>query len=111
MTALQSLPTLVAYGDSITQGHKLDERLRWTTMLQQRLDDQQPGRAPRVINAGVGGNTSAEGLARIDRDVFRIEQQRAALRLLVAKARQMVDELLQVGLLVHILKPAFALRE
>lgn len=70
MTALQSLPTLVAYGDSITQGHKLDERLRWTTMLQQRLDDQQPGRAPRVINAGVGGNTSAEGLARIDRDVL-----------------------------------------
>lgn len=54
---IDPLPRVVCFGDSITAaGYPVE------------LGDVLQGR--RVINAGVGGNTTAQGLARIDADVL-----------------------------------------
>lgn len=63
--------TIVAFGDSITQaGHQVATN-QWPELLSQALRKKFPGREIRVINAGVGGNTSAEGLRRIEQDVLK----------------------------------------
>lgn len=53
-------PTVVCFGDSITARD-------YPRMLAERLDDA------RVLNAGVGGNTTAQGLERIEKDVLAHE--------------------------------------
>ena len=58
------LPTIVCLGDSLTAGHGVPEAEAWPTLLQQRLDAE--GYRYRVVNAGVSGDTSAGGLARMD---------------------------------------------
>lgn len=63
--------TIVAFGDSITLAGRQPEDRKWTTLLQTRLAEALPARPCAVINAGVGGNTSREGLERIERDVLR----------------------------------------
>ncbi len=62
--------TIVAFGDSITQASHQPEGGRWTDLLCESLARQLPDRAVRMINAGVGGNTSREGLQRFERDVL-----------------------------------------
>jgi acyl-CoA thioesterase-1 len=58
--------TVVAFGDSIVEGYNQPEG--WPEMLERdlgaRFGDVQ------VINAGVSGNTAANGLARLERDVL-----------------------------------------
>lgn len=63
--------TIVAFGDSITYGYQLPRDQTWVHLLGERLAEKL-GRdaAPRIINSGVNGNTSREGLARIDADVL-----------------------------------------
>ncbi|MEO6909282.1 MAG: GDSL-type esterase/lipase family protein [Abditibacteriaceae bacterium] len=51
--------TIAAFGDSITQAVEVSEEKRWPALLATALQ-------VRVVNCGVGGNTSREGLARID---------------------------------------------
>ena len=65
--------TLVAFGDSITQASSElpDELQRWPAILEQALCVAFPASPVTVINAGIGGNTSREGLARIENDVLR----------------------------------------
>lgn len=55
--------TVVMFGDSITAGH-------WPALVAERLQASTTHRNIRVVNAGVGGNTSREGLARINQDVL-----------------------------------------
>lgn len=55
--------TIVAFGDSLTFGYGVEETSRWTNLLQQAL-------GCKLINSGVCGNTSTEGLARIKEDVL-----------------------------------------
>jgi len=62
--------TVVLFGDSITQAGNCDEPHRWPVILHRRLAARCPDRTVAVVNAGVGGNTSREGLARLDRDVL-----------------------------------------
>lgn len=62
--------TIVALGDSITQAGEVPPPQRWTALLEACLASALPGRSLRVINAGVGGNTSREALARVERDVI-----------------------------------------
>lgn len=57
-------PTIVAFGDSLTAGYGLSADESYTTLLQRKLD--AAGYKYRVVNAGVSGDTSAGGLARID---------------------------------------------
>ena len=55
---------IVAVGDSLTEGHGVDENQNYPSKLQRRLDSA--GYKYRVINAGISGETSAQGLDRIE---------------------------------------------
>lgn len=61
---------IVAFGDSMTACAALAPTKRWPGLLQRRLNGAFPEVRFEVINAGVGGNTSREGLARIALDVL-----------------------------------------
>jgi acyl-CoA thioesterase-1 len=54
---------IVALGDSLTAGWGVAPDEAWPALLQQRLAHE--GHAYRVVNAGVSGDTSAGGLARL----------------------------------------------
>jgi lysophospholipase L1-like esterase len=60
---------IVCFGDSITEGGDFEKPKRWTSLLQARLDEKYP-EAYRVINKGIGGNTSAQGCDRFCDDVL-----------------------------------------
>ena len=55
---------LVAFGDSLMAGYSLPEADAFPVRLQAALKAQ--GRDVEVVNAGVSGDTSADGLARLD---------------------------------------------
>ena len=56
-------PTVLVLGDSLSAGFGIDVDQSWTTLLQERLEEQ--GYEHRVVNAGIGGDTSESGAARI----------------------------------------------
>lgn len=56
--------TVLALGDSLTAGYGLAAEAAFPAQLEKAL--QARGLAVRVINAGVSGDTSAGGLARLD---------------------------------------------
>ena len=60
---------IICFGDSITEGGDVENSKRWTSLLQARLDENFPG-DNRVINKGIGGNTSAQGFDRYCDDVL-----------------------------------------
>src|SRR5439155_14175916 len=59
-----SRPRIVVLGDSLTAGLGLAARDAYPALLQQRVDAS--GLDYEVVNAGVSGDTSAGGLARLD---------------------------------------------
>ncbi|HTL43224.1 MAG TPA: arylesterase [Vicinamibacterales bacterium] len=59
-----SRPKIVALGDSLTAGLGLPESQSYPSLLQADLD--RGGYHFDVVNAGVSGDTSAAGLARLD---------------------------------------------
>jgi len=59
-----SRPRIVVLGDSLTAGLGLPPDQAYPKLLQQRLDKE--GLKYEVVNAGVSGDTSAGGLARLD---------------------------------------------
>ena len=61
---------IVAFGDSMTACAALAPTKRWPALLQRRLTRAFPEVDVEVVNAGVGGNTSREGLARLTQDVL-----------------------------------------
>jgi acyl-CoA thioesterase-1 len=56
-------PVVVAFGDSLTAGVGVDVRQNYTAKLQAKID--AGGYRYRVVNAGVSGDTSAQGLNRL----------------------------------------------
>lgn len=58
------LPTVVFLGDSLTAGYQLAEQQAWPALVAERL--AEAGLPIRAVNAGVSGDTSAGGLARLD---------------------------------------------
>lgn len=72
---------IVAFGDSITDGNRAEPGMAhgWPERLATRLAARPGAGRYSVINAGIGGNRllsggwGAAGLARLDRDVLRIE--------------------------------------
>jgi acyl-CoA thioesterase-1 len=57
-------PRIVFLGDSLTAGLGLPQRDAYPSLIQQKL--AADGSAYQVVNAGVSGDTSADGLARLD---------------------------------------------
>jgi acyl-CoA thioesterase I len=55
---------ILALGTSLTQGYNLPPGTDFTAVLQARL--QKAGFDATIVNAGVSGDTSADGLARLD---------------------------------------------
>lgn len=55
--------TIVALGDSLTAGYGVQGNEAWPALVSRAI-----GRP--VINAGVSGNTTADGLRRVERDVI-----------------------------------------
>jgi acyl-CoA thioesterase-1 len=63
--AIAQEPTvIVAYGDSLTAGYQLPPDAAFPVQLEKALMDK--GLNVRVVNSGVSGDTSADGLARFD---------------------------------------------
>jgi acyl-CoA thioesterase-1 len=60
----QRQKTILFYGDSLTAGYGLSPEFAFPNLIQQKLKDA--GKDYQVINAGLSGETSAGGLARID---------------------------------------------
>ena len=60
----KSLPKIVAFGDSLTEGYGLPRSASYPSLLQERLDAD--GYHYEVVNAGISGDTSAGGVRRID---------------------------------------------
>jgi acyl-CoA thioesterase I len=63
-TGTDKAPVIVAFGDSLTAGYGLADEESYPSLLQAHL--KRAGYPHRVINAGVSGDTSAGGLARLD---------------------------------------------
>jgi acyl-CoA thioesterase-1 len=59
-----SLKTVVVLGDSLAAGYGVEPQEAFPALLQKKVD--AAGLKLTVVNAGVSGNTSADGLARID---------------------------------------------
>lgn len=57
-------PTVVAFGNSLTAGLGVETSQNYPAQLQARIDSR--GYRYRVVNAGVSGDTSAQGLNRLD---------------------------------------------
>ena len=57
-------PVIVAFGDSLSAGYGLDDADSFPVRLEAAL--QADGLAALVVNAGVSGDTTAGGLARLD---------------------------------------------
>jgi acyl-CoA thioesterase-1 len=62
--AADTRPAIVFLGDSLTAGYRLDPAEAYPTLIQEQLD--AAGHAYRVINAGVSGDTTLDGLQRLD---------------------------------------------
>src|SRR3954447_15421705 len=65
-------PIVVALGDSVTVGARRDGSVlpeqTFVALLERELRKSYP--EARVINSGIGGNTSSQMLARLDQDVL-----------------------------------------
>ena len=68
----QGRPLLVCFGDSLTAGAGIDAEQAYPANLQKLLDQQ--GYKYRVVNAGVSGNTTKDGLDRVA-EVLRLHAQ------------------------------------
>lgn len=56
-------PVIVAFGDSLTAGSGVAQEQSYPSQLQRLLD--QANYSYRIVNAGIGGNTTADGLSRL----------------------------------------------
>lgn len=70
--SIAARPLLVCFGDSLTAGAGIDADQAYPADLQRLLDSQ--GYNYRVVNAGVNGNTTKDGLDRVG-DVLRLHPQ------------------------------------
>ncbi len=57
-------PLVIFLGDSLTAGYGLDPEQAFPALVEKRLIEA--GHSVRVVNAGVSGDTTAGGLARLD---------------------------------------------
>jgi acyl-CoA thioesterase-1 len=63
-TPVETLPKIVAFGDSLSAGYGLAPKESYPALLQKMVDAD--GFKYEVVNAGVSGDTSAGGVRRVD---------------------------------------------
>ena len=63
-------PLVLCFGDSLTAGYGTEPGDAYPDQLQLLLDDE--GFMYRVVNSGVSGNTTKDGLERLDRVLARL---------------------------------------
>lgn len=68
-----SAPYLLAFGDSLTAGYGLHPEMAFPKQLERLLGDRRPGTV--VDNAGVSGDTTASGRARLPRVLSRLTRR------------------------------------
>ena len=61
---------IVCWGDSITAAREVAPEDRWPALLEQMLRKKFPEKKIDIVNSGVGGATSREGLERFEDDVL-----------------------------------------
>ncbi|HTQ33894.1 MAG TPA: arylesterase [Stellaceae bacterium] len=64
MPAGAKIPEVLAFGDSLTAGYGLPAPEAFPARLEARLKDE--GVDVKIVNAGVSGDTTTDGLARLD---------------------------------------------
>jgi len=67
-TQADDRPIIVALGDSLTAGLGVEEKGKYPSQLQRLIDSS--GHRYRVVNAGVSGDTTAQGLERLGSILF-----------------------------------------
>jgi len=68
-----SPPVILAFGDSLTAGYGLPRAADFAARLEAGLRERRP--ATTVINAGVSGDTTADGLRRLPRVLGRLDRR------------------------------------
>ena len=88
---------IVAFGDSVTMGATaqdvIEPSLVYHQRVKEKLESAYPGVVFSVINSGIGGDTTAEGLARLDRDVLRYQPDLVLIGFGLNDASEAVDRL------------------
>ena len=64
-TSVQAAQTIVIYGDSLSAAYGIQQSEGWVTLLQNKLTQQNLDY--KVVNAGISGDTTQDGLNRLDR--------------------------------------------
>lgn len=62
---------IVCFGDSLTFGYGVDPKITFASRLAKQLPEQFPQIQWTVVNSGINGDTTREGLERLDRDVLK----------------------------------------
>lgn len=65
MSMTAAAKSIVVLGDSISAGYGIEVSQGWVALLQQKLDEKSAGYT--IDNESISGDTTAGGLARIDR--------------------------------------------
>ena len=60
---------MLVYGDSLSSAYGMPERHGWAALLEERLKRERPDYS--VVNASISGETTAGGLARLDKVLER----------------------------------------
>src|SRR5262245_62149728 len=60
---------VLVYGDSLSSAYGMPAAHGWVALLEEQLKREQPDYS--VVNASISGETSAGGLARIDKTLAR----------------------------------------
>jgi len=71
--------SIVVIGDSISAGYGLEDGKGWVTLLQQKFNNRQ--KSYKVFNESISGDTTAGGLARIDKTLSRHNPELVLLEL------------------------------
>ena len=71
-SSTDSRPVIACFGDSLTAGYGLESASSYPAELQRRLD--AAGYRYRVVNEGVSGDTTKDGLARVNHVLARKPQ-------------------------------------
>ncbi len=71
--------SIVVLGDSLSAAYKIDIKKGWVALLQQKLD--QENKTYTFFNESISGDTSAGGLARIDKALAQHKPELVLLEL------------------------------